>query len=114
MPSSRISVKRRAGARPRVETYCTLLLLLLLLQLVELADLLRRRLGVRRLLFLRRRPLFRRFLRRNVGSDEHGEKQLHSSSSSRMRVTWPTTVGSFSILAIAWSTFFSSARCVSM
>src|SRR5205807_5381940 len=38
----------------------------------------------------------------------------YSSSSRRILVTFPTTVESFSIFAIAWLTFFSSARWVSM
>src|SRR5882762_2784196 len=38
----------------------------------------------------------------------------YSSSSRRILVTFPTTVESFSIFAIAWLTFFSSARWVSI
>src|SRR5260370_15560410 len=38
----------------------------------------------------------------------------YSSSSRRILVTFPTTVASFSIFTIAWLTFFSSARWVSM
>src|SRR5260221_12163203 len=108
-PSSRISVKRRVVALPRVETYCTLLLLLLF-QLFELAHLLRRRLGMRLLHSgLLRRRLRLRLLRRQRSADQQEKKQSHSSSSSRIRVTAPTTVDSFSMRAIAWLTFFSSA-----
>src|SRR6185436_17575128 len=113
-PSSRISVKRRAVALPRVETYCTLFLPLLF-HLLEPAQLLGRRLGVRLLRdrFLRRR-LGLRLLRRQRSADQQEKQQPHNSSSSRIRVTAPTTVESFSMRAIAWLTFFSSAWWVSM
>src|SRR5712692_3555192 len=107
----------RAAARADVSHVCLPLwvLLPLLLQLVELAHLLRRRLAVRGL--LGGRLVLRLFLRQRRQAQHQRcgeEEEPHSSASRRRRTILPTTVGSRSIFAIAWFTFFSRAWCVSM